>query len=62
MIIKWINRFSGETGYVRNINRKGEYFENTFDREQARDYKCKNISRIISVLGKYCPDNTYTAE
>lgn len=60
MIIKWTNKFSGETGYVRTINRKGEYFENTYDREQARDYK--SAEKVIQVLERYCSDNTYAAE
>ena len=31
MKIQWKNKWSGETGYVKVVHNKEQYFENTFD-------------------------------
>lgn len=61
--IKWTNKFSNETGYVKSIQNKKGYFEATFIEEEARKYKSKNEAiSCIPILEKLCPDNTYYIE
>ncbi len=50
MVIKWTNRYSGETGYVASVSRKEGHFINTYDRSEAKDYSPKSVDRIISEL------------
>ena len=38
-VIKWTNKYSNETGYVRVIRKSLKYFENTFDVRLARKFK-----------------------
>lgn len=38
MVIKWTNRISRETGYVKQVDTKNKCFENTFDRTEAKVY------------------------
>ena len=61
MKIKWTNKCSGEQGYVKSLNRKGNYFVNTFDIKEAKSYSEKNVNNIIDLLEKYCSDNIYQA-
>lgn len=63
MIIRWTNKYSGEQGFVKCLNRKEEYFENTFDRSEALLISKKKgvAARTIALLNKYCSDNTYEA-
>ena len=50
-IIKWRNKYSGETGYVEKINKKYGYFENTFDESLASIFKTKSTaSRALNWL------------
>lgn len=35
-IIKWTNKYSGETGYVASIDSKEKHFVNTSDVQDAR--------------------------
>ena len=37
-IIKWTNKFSGETGYVKSLRKAKGCFINTFDKEEARRF------------------------
>lgn len=61
MIIKWTNKWSGEQGFVKSLNRKEGYFVNTFDSDKAKSYSEKNVNRIIELLESYCSDNIYQA-
>lgn len=61
MKIKWKNKYSGETGYVKCLHRRGRYFENTFDIEQARIFSVRLVDKAIADLENYCPDNIYKA-
>ena len=61
MKIMWINKWSKEQGYVKVINKKGGYFENTFDITEAKSFSAKTVSDTISWLNEYEPDNTYDA-
>lgn len=60
-IIKWTNKYSKEEGYVKCLNRKEGYFENTFERSEAKAYKKQALKSIISTLCNYCNDNDYEA-
>ncbi len=58
MKIKWINKISNDTGYVKKMHTKDEvYFENTYVLEEACDYK--KPEGIIKRLNAICPQNTY---
>lgn len=59
MIIKWTNKYSGEQGYVKSLNRQDGYFENTFDENEAESYSEKNVNEIIELLYNFCSDNNY---
>ena len=50
MVIKWTNKYSGETGYVASVSRKEGHFVNTYNREEAKEYSAKSVSRIIKDL------------
>lgn len=59
--IKWTNKFSKETGYVKKLNRKKKYFENTFEKSEAMQFidTEENLKKAINLLNTYCPDNIY---
>lgn len=44
-IIQWVNKYSKETGYVRKVNTKGKYFENTFVASEAKIYKSRPVAK-----------------
>ena len=50
MVIKWTNKYSGETGYVASISRKEGHFINTYNREEAKEYSSKTVSKMINDL------------
>jgi hypothetical protein len=45
MIIKWINKFSREEGYVQSVSTKEKHFVNTFDRSEAKIYKTMGAAK-----------------
>lgn len=54
MIIKWTNRYSGETGYIKDIDYKNRHFNNTFEYEEAKKYNSKDIiKKTIDKLIEY---------
>lgn len=54
MIIKWTNKFSGETGYVKQVKTKEKCFENTFNRGEAKEYHSYAAARgIVTKLISY---------
>ncbi len=61
MKIQWKNKYSQETGYVKCLNRKEGYFENTYVEDEAKDFAKSNVKRIIKQLESYCGDNEYVA-
>lgn len=61
MKIRWTNKYSGEQGFVKSLNLRGNYFVNTFDKAEARVYKMTSIERILHMLNNFCPDNVYEA-
>lgn len=44
-ILKWTNKFSGDTGFVESISAKEQHFNNTFDKEKAKAYKSAAIAK-----------------
>ena len=59
MIIQWTNRFSGEQGFVKKLNRKEKFFENTFDRAEAMTVTEKTSQKTLELLNQWCDSNTY---
>lgn len=50
-ILKWTNKYSGETGYVESISSKEGHFNNTFDEKSAKKYNSESIAkRMITAL------------
>ena len=52
VVIKWTNKFSGETGYVKSVSTKEKHFNNTYEQNDARQYASettanKAISNLI---------------
>jgi len=43
--IKWLNRFSGESGYVGEIVRREGHFNNTFDVKKAKTFKTEAAAK-----------------
>ena len=39
MKIKWTNRWSGETGFVKSI--EADHFVNTYDQAEGCNYRCR---------------------
>lgn len=53
-IIKWTNKYSGESGFVEEINKIEKHFINTYDQSQARRYStASNAKRAIESLTRY---------
>ncbi len=59
MVIKWTNKFSNETGFVKKINKKAGYFENTFDESEAKSFTKTTGEKALNDLPVLCDDNTY---
>ena len=53
MVIKWTNKYSGESGYVASVSRKERHFVNTPNYEEARVYSANSVSRIIKDLTEF---------
>lgn len=54
MKIQWTNKYSNEQGYVKSISKAKKCFMNTFDVEQAREFKTeaaaqKTIDALIEM-------------
>lgn len=59
MKIKWTNKWSGETGFVKTVNTKKKYFENTYDVNDAKVFTKTTGNKALPKLDEYCADNTY---
>ncbi len=60
MKIQWTNKWSGEQGFVKEIHNKEQYFENTFDKKEAKMFSPRLVKKAVENLERFCPDNTYT--
>ena len=49
MKIKWTNKFSNESGYVKYIDYPKRHFVNTFNKDEARSFKSaqSQIDKLI---------------
>lgn len=50
--IKWRNTYSQETGYVKDFKKINGYFENTYNKDEAKDYTEKTGSVAINGLNE----------
>ena len=53
VILKWTNKYSGETGYVASVSTKEKCFINTFSMEEAKRYAEKAVKGIMTKLESY---------
>lgn len=60
-IIKWTNKFSGETGYVESISAKEKHFNNTYDISAAKRYSLRSAKGAVTNLTSYgeAENNTF---
>ena len=50
-VIKWTNKMSGETGYVKSVSRARGCFINTWDKSDAKKYQTdKQIDKDMQIL------------
>ncbi|MBQ8218209.1 MAG: hypothetical protein IJZ79_02795 [Bacilli bacterium] len=52
MKIKWINKYSNESGFVKHVDYKKHHFVNTFNESEAKKYASeesakKTIAKLI---------------
>lgn len=51
MKIRWTNKFSQETGFVKTVSKAKNCFINTFDESEARVFKSeKDAQKAIATL------------
>lgn len=51
MIIKWINKYSREEGFVKSVDLKQRHFNNTFDKAEAKVYGNKGAAaKVVKAL------------
>lgn len=51
IVLKWTNKFSGETGYVKSFSKKDGHFVNTYEASEARGFLNKTVaSKMITDL------------
>lgn len=53
VIIKWTNKFSGETGFVSSLSMKEKHFNNTFDAAEAKQYSEKAVKAVFTKLDNF---------
>jgi len=54
VVIKWTNKFSGETGFVQSVSAKEKHFNNTYEQKEARQYaSAATANRTIASLVNY---------
>lgn len=53
VIIKWTNRYSGETGYVESVSSKNRCFINATKKKDAKRYSEKAVKGILTKLESY---------
>ena len=64
-VLKWKNRYSGETGYVKSIDVKEGHFVNTPDKKDACTYANAGLLAIalkkLEEIGE-CKNNIFESE
>lgn len=53
VVLKWTNKYSGETGYVSSVSTKAQCFVNTYDIAEAKRYSEKAVKGILTKLENY---------
>ena len=48
--VRWRNRLSGETGYVKSVRAKLGHFENTWEQTEAKNYISEKAANNDIVL------------
>ena len=49
--LKWRNKFSGEEGFVKSVSKAKGYFTNTWDANEAKEYKgTKTLEKDLLIL------------
>lgn len=64
-VLKWTNKYSGETGYVRTVSKKKGYFTNEPNVLKAKRYVTdKAISNDLEILKSFgeFKNNDFAAE
>lgn len=65
-VIKWTNKMSGETGFVKSVSRVKGHFINTFDKTDAKIYKSdkqiENDFKILEEVGETQNNNFEAVE
>lgn len=63
-VLKWVNKFSGETGYVKTVSVAKGYFINTPNAAEAKSYKSETaINKDLAILegfGEMVNNNFFT--
>ena len=54
MVIKWLNRYSRESGFVKNIDYKNRHFNHTPNYSEAKKFKTEDsANKAIVKLNEY---------
>lgn len=65
-VLKWTNKMSGETGFVKSVSKVKGYFINTFDKAVAKIYKSdrqiENDLKILEEVGETQNNNFEAVE
>lgn len=65
VVLKWTNKFSNETGYVKSVSGVKGCFINTWDKPDAKKYttskRLDNDLHILEVVGE-TQNNVFTTE
>ncbi|MBQ4307228.1 MAG: hypothetical protein II759_01465 [Lachnospiraceae bacterium] len=56
VLLKWTNKFSQESGYVKSVSRKEGHFVNTYDEADARKFLnltiAENTIKELEAMGE----------
>ena len=54
MVIKWINKYSNEIGYVKSVDYRNKHFNNTFNMNEAKKFNtAESAQKAIDKLMEY---------
>ena len=52
-VLKWTNKVSGETGFVKSVSTVRGYFVNTWDKQDAKVYNTdKQVNKDLETLAE----------
>jgi hypothetical protein len=65
-VLKWRNKFSGEEGYVGKVSKSQGHFINTFDVNEAKQYRARklveNDLKLLEELGESANNDFFAVE